>query len=159
MIIKTADLCDSYPEKINIANPIFRDFGQKLAFAGNIITIKCSNDNSLVRDALESSGHNNVLVIDGGASMECALLGDQLAELACKNHWEGIVVNGCIRDAAEILQINIGVKAITTHPLKSIKRGVGEKNISVDFAGISFAPGDYLYADIDGVIVTPSKLT
>ena len=109
------------------------------------------------KDSIEKD--DNVLVIDGGASMECALLGDQLAELACKNHWEGIVVNGCIRDAAEILQINIGVKAITTHPLKSIKRGVGEKNISVDFAGISFAPGDYLYADIDGVIVTPSKLT
>jgi len=159
MTFKTADICDSCPEKINIAQPIFRDFGGKLTFSGKITTIMCLNDNSLVRDALESEGSNSVLVVDGNASMECALLGDQLAELAYKSHWEGIIINGCIRDAAMIAKINIGVKAIATHPLKSIKKGAGKKNISVNFAGADFIPGEYLYADVDGVIVTPSQLS
>ena len=105
MVLKTADICDSYAEKINIAQPIFKDFGGKSVFSRKIITIKCLNDNSLVRDALESDGSNSVLVVDGDASMQCALLGDQLAELACKNHWEGIIINGCIRDAAEVAKL------------------------------------------------------
>ncbi len=158
MDFKTADLCDQYADVLQVADPIFADYGGDLAFGGEIVTLKVFEDNSLVRAALQEPGAGRVLVVDGGGSMRCALLGDQLAELAEKNGWAGVVVYGCIRDAADIAEIGIGVKALGTHPLKSIKRGIGERDVPVRFAGVTFRPGHWLYADEDGIVVAERAL-
>ena len=154
MILLTTDISDELGDDAQVADPVFRDFGARAIFDGPISTVKCHEDNSLVRQALEEPGNGRVLVVDGGASMRCALFGDMLATLAEDNDWAALVVNGCIRDSAEISTINIGVKALATHPRKSVKRGVGERDVAVHFAGITFHPGAYLYADEDGIVVT-----
>lgn len=154
MILLTTDISDDLGDDAQVADPVFRDFGGRAIFNGPISTVKCHEDNSLVRQALEEPGNGRVLVVDGGASMRCALFGDMLATLAEENDWSALVVNGCIRDSAEIASIDIGVKALATHPRKSVKRGVGERDVAVHFAGISFYPGQHLYADEDGIVVT-----
>ncbi|MGD8556848.1 MAG: ribonuclease E activity regulator RraA, partial [Chromatiales bacterium] len=147
MQFKTADLCDAHSDTLQIAEPGFRDYGGSTRFHGEIVTLKLFEDNSLVRDTLALPGHGKVLVVDGGGSRRCALLGDMLAAKAVENGWNGILINGCIRDAAEIAGMPLGVKALDTHPLKSIKRGVGETNLQLRFAGVTFNPGASLYAD------------
>ena len=158
MRFKTADLCDAHSDTLQVAEPGFRDYGGHSRFYGQIVTLKLFEDNSLVRDTLALPGHGKVLVVDGGGSRRCALLGDMLAAKALENSWSGILVNGCIRDSAEIANMALGVKALDTHPLKSIKRGFGETNLQLHFAGVSFNPGDSLYADEDGVILSPEPL-
>ncbi|MBV5277330.1 ribonuclease E activity regulator RraA, partial [bacterium] len=118
--------------------------------SGQIVTLKLFEDNSLVRVAFAEEGKGKVLVIDGGGSLRCALVGDQLAILAQKNGWEGVMVYGCIRDSVDINQTDIGVRALNTHPLKSVKKGVGERDLAVTFGGVTFSPGEWLYADEDG---------
>ncbi|CAM2896855.1 ribonuclease E activity regulator RraA [Flavobacterium frigoris] len=154
----TADLWDKYETLLSCVDPIFNHFGNKKMFSGKIMTIKLFEDNSLVRKQLESDGKDKVLVIDGGASLRCALIGDQLAALAIQNNWEGIIVNGCIRDSAVINSMNIGIKALNTSPVKSVKRNLGEINIPVKFGGITFIPEDYIYADGDGILVSKNNL-
>ena len=159
----TADLLDQHEDaaragRVRVVEPMFRAFGGRPRFHGAIATLKVFEDNSLVRTALEEAGKGRVLVVDGGGSMRCALLGDQLAELAEENDWAGVVVNGCIRDSAAIGELGVGVKALGVHPLKSVKRGVGERDIPVRFAGVNFIPGHYLYADEDGLIVSEKPL-
>ena len=157
---KTTDLCDEHPDKVSIAEPIgFKDFGGKRYFSGTIHTIKCFEDNSLVRKALESNGTGKVLVVDGGGSMRCALLGDMLADLAIKNKWSGIIIYGCIRDSEAIGQLSLGVKALNTIPLKSNKRNEGQENSTVRFAGTDFTPGRFVYCDSDGIIVAEEELS
>lgn len=160
MSLATADLCDQFSEQENfqIAEPTFQSFGKKTAFNGQITTLKVFEDNSLVRQTLEEKVENRVLVIDGGGSRRCALLGDNLASLACNNGWEGIIVYGCIRDSATINQRDIGIRALSTHPQKSHKRGLGERDVMITFAGINFKKDHYLYADEDGIIVSETKL-
>ncbi|KAB7627646.1 ribonuclease E activity regulator RraA [Alkalilimnicola sp. S0819] len=158
MSLKTTDLCDEHSERLRIAAPMFITYGGRRLFNGPVSTVKVFEDNSLVRAALEEAGEGRVLVVDGGGSMRCALLGDQLAELGRKNDWAGVVVYGCIRDSEDIAGIDIGVKALNTHPLKSVKKGVGERDVPVSFAGITVRPGDYLYADDDGVVVAEGSL-
>ncbi|MBL8471931.1 MAG: ribonuclease E activity regulator RraA [Rhodocyclaceae bacterium] len=158
MEIHTADLCDEHAGKLRVCQPMFRSFGGRPAFGGAIATLKLFEDNSLVRTALESEGRGRVLVIDGGGSLRCALVGDQLALLGVKNGWAGIVVYGSIRDSAAIAQMDIGVMALGTHPMKTVKKGLGEADVPVSFGGISFHPGEYLYADADGVIVAAEPL-
>lgn len=158
MSFATADLCDQHEDKIKVAEPIFRGYGANPTFAGRIATVKVFEDNVLVRQALTEKGDGRVLVVDGGGSLRCALVGDQLAELACANGWSGIVVYGCIRDSATIDKIALGVRALATHPLKSIKKGAGDRNIPVTFAGVTFVPDQCLYADEDGVIVSAVDL-
>ena len=150
----TTDLCDLYSDEISIAAPLFNDYGGVKQFHGQIVTVKVFEDNVLVKETLGQKVDGNVLVVDGGGSLRCALLGDMLAGMAKENGWSGIVVNGCIRDSVEIATIDVGVKALNTLPLKSIKRGEGQKQIPVHFAGITFKPGDFLYADEDGLIVS-----
>ena len=128
------------------------------SFSGQIVTLKIFEDNSLVRTAFAENGQGKVLVIDGGGSLRCALVGDQLAILAQKNGWEGVVVYGCIRDSGDINGINIGVRALNTHPQKSIKKNVGDRDIAVTFGGVTFNPGEWLYADEDGVLVSAKPL-
>ncbi len=154
----TADLCDEFAEKIRVADPIFKSYGAVQTFAGEIYTVKVHEDNALVRELLSRTVNAGVLVVDGGASLHCALVGDNLANLAVKNGWQGIVVYGCIRDCAAIAQIDIGIKALNTFPRKSIRKGHGEQNIPLSFAGVTFVPGHYLYADADGVLVAEQRL-
>jgi regulator of ribonuclease activity A len=155
---KTTDICDQYSDRVRIAAPIFTDYGGRRMFEGSVATVKVFEDNSLVRQALEGQGEGRVLVVDGGGSMRCALLGDQLAELGHRNGWSGIVVYGCIRDSADIAGIDLGVKALLTHPLKSVKKNIGDHEVPVTFAGITIQPGDYLYADEDGIVVADAAL-
>jgi regulator of ribonuclease activity A len=162
MTFKTPDLCDQYEDNIGktlrVVAPMFQRYGGRTTFSGEIVTLKLFEDNTLVREVLGESGKGKVLVIDGGGSLRCALVGDQLAILAQKNGWEGIVVYGCIRDSGDINQIDIGVRALNTHPQKSIKRGVGERNLAVTFGGVTFNAGEFLYADEDGVLVSSVAL-
>ena len=154
----TADLYDTHGEDLRVLAPIFRDFGGLQIFAGPVVTLKVHEDNSLVRAALEEPGQGRVLVVVGGGSLRCALVGDNLAALGHKNGWAGLVVYGCIRDAVPISTIAIGVKAIATNPRKSVKKGEGERDVTLRFAEVVIAPGDYLYADIDGVVVANKQL-
>ncbi|TNG00473.1 MAG: RraA family protein [Gammaproteobacteria bacterium] len=154
MSISTADLSDELQDRVRIAVPGFRCFGSRTSFSGIISTVKCFEDNSLVRSALQEPADGRVLVVDGGASMNCALLGDILAGMAADNGWPGIIVNGCIRDSAVIASIDIGVRALDTHPRKSVKLGAGERDVALHFAGIDFVPGDTVYVDEDGILVT-----
>lgn len=158
MDILTTDLCDANEGRVRVCTPMFRSFGGRTSFHGPIATLKLFEDNSLVRNSLEQAGNGRVLVVDGGGSMRCALVGDQLALLGVKNGWAGVVVYGCIRDSKAISVMDIGVFALGTHPMKSIKKGVGESDIAVTFGGITFTPGEYLYADEDGVIVSTESL-
>lgn len=158
MTLATTDLCDAHEGKVRIAAPIFRSFGGKTAFYGPIATLKLFEDNGLVRKTLDTPGEGRVLVIDGGGSLRCALLGDQLAALAVKNGWAGVVVWGCIRDSKAISTMALGVFALATHPQKTLKKNLGDAEIPVSFAGITFVPGEWLYADEDGLIVSTSAL-
>ena len=159
MSLLTTDLCDNNPDKVRIAEPIgFKDYGGQKLFSGKIETVKCFEDNSLVRQALEQNGEGKVLVIDGGGSMRCALLGDMLGDLAVKNKWNGIIVYGCIRDSAAMAKLTLGVKALNVIPLKSNKRNEGQQNIPVRFAGVDFTPDEFVYCDEDGIIVSGENL-
>ncbi len=160
MSFKTPDLCDDHSDELQIVlgTPNFNDYGGNTAFSGPICTLKIFEDNTLVRKQLESDGQGRVLVVDGGGSNRCALLGDMLAELGVKNNWAGVVVYGCIRDSADIGQLAIGVKALGTMPLKSVKRGEGQVDIPVTFQGVTFNPGDYIYCDQDGMITAKRDL-
>ena len=154
----TADLYDDFADRLQVATPMFRDFGNKCQFSGPISTLKVHEDNTLVRAALEEAGEGRVLVVDGGGSLRCALVGDMLAQLGVDNGWQGIVVYGCIRDAAVMASMDIGIKALDTNPRKSVKKGVGERDIEVEFANVRFVPGAYLYADTDGILLANEKL-
>ena len=158
MSFATADLYDEYEEELQIAKPMFNDYGGLKQFSGPALTLKVFEDNSLVRAALEEPGLGKVLIVEGGASLRCALLGDMLAELGVKNGWVGIIVYGCIRDSVMIGKMNIGVKALNTTPRKSVKKGVGDRDIAITFADVTINPGDFIYADEDGFVVAKSKL-
>ncbi|MFT4833372.1 MAG: regulator of ribonuclease activity A [Marinoscillum sp.] len=152
--ISSADLWDQHGAHLHCVDPIFQSFGLKDSFHGAITTLKLYEDNSMVREELAKNGKGKVLVIDGGGSLRCALVGDQLAQLAMDNQWEGLLVFGCIRDAALINKMDIGIRAINTCPVKSIKKNQGEKDIIVKFAATTFTPGHYLYADADGILTS-----
>lgn len=158
MDLLTTDICDAHETAVRVVEPMFSSFGARAAFHGRIATLKLFEDNSLVRAALESPGESRVLVIDGGGSLRRALVGDQLAALGVKNGWMGIVVYGCIRDSRAIGAMDIGVLAIDTHPMKTVKKNVGEADIPVTFGGVTFVPGEWLYADEDGVIVSTNPI-
>lgn len=158
MQFKTADLSDDFRETLQVASPIFVSYGAKPAFCGSIVTVKVFEDNVLVKEQFQQNGKGKVLVVDGGGSERVALMGDNVAALAIENEWEGVVIFGCIRDAADIDEMEIGIRAIGTHPFKSYKKGEGEVQIPLQFAACKFTPGEYLYADEDGIIVSPQKI-
>ncbi|MFG6113755.1 ribonuclease E activity regulator RraA [Halobacillus sp. MO56] len=158
MTIKTADLCDEYPEKLSIVDPSFSSFGKKKSFFGPIYTVKVKDDNVLVREALETIPPGHVLVVDGAASKNCALMGGNLAEIAAERGLAGVIINGYIRDLLEVCETDTGVIALGTIPLKSKKEGKGEKNITLEFGNTAWNPGDYVYVDEDGIVVSTEKL-
>lgn len=155
--VKTADLYDIYDEKLQVCEPIFRQYGRNENFNGSIVTLKCFEDNSLVRELVSKPGNSQVLVVDGGGSLRCAMLGDQLTKMAVDSGWAGIVIFGCIRDSEEIGEMPIGVLALATNPRKSVKKGVGEIGKVMTFAGVTFRPGEWLYADRDGVVLLEKR--
>ena len=153
------DLCDQYGDSLRVLSPMLKNFGGNNCFHGKISTIKCHEDNSFVADAVREEGGGSVLVVDGGGSSRCALLGDNLAAIAASNSWAGIIVFGCVRDVAVLKDISLGIQAIAPHPMKSVKRQVGLRDVEVSFGGVSFIPGQYVYADDNGVIVSEDELT
>lgn len=158
MEFQTADLYDDHGDNLQVATPMFKSYGKLSAFGGAIVTIKCHEDNSLVREELGKDGSGKILVVDGGGSLRRALVGDRLAEKGIKNNWKGIIVFGCIRDSKLINEMDIGIRALNTNPAKTVKRGVGLLNEVVNFANVTFTPGHFVYADEDGIVVSAEKL-
>lgn len=137
---------------------MLRNFGEKKAFGGEIVTVKCFEDNSLVKEHAGNDGTGKVMVVDGGGSLRCALLGDMIAENAVKHHWEGIIIYGCVRDVDALARLDLGVQALASIPIKSHRQGRGDLNINITFGGITFKAGEYVYADNNGVIVSGHTL-
>jgi len=158
MSFSTPDLCDANPDDVRVVEPMFNNYGGKAVFGGEIVTVKCFEDNSRVKEAAAQPGHGKVLVVDGGGSMRRALLGDMIAADAMKNGWEGFIIYGAIRDVDDIADFDFGVQALTTIPLKTDRRGLGDNNVPVSFGGVTFTPGEYVYADNNGVIVSTKPL-
>ncbi len=155
---KTADLYDRYEEQLQVCTPLLQHFGGHGAFHGRIATLRCFEDNSLVARHLSEPGEGRVLVVDAGGSLRCAMLGDILAQKAVDNGWAGVVMFGCIRDCEDIGKMPLGVLALAANPRKSVKKGVGEAGIPVEFAGVVFHVNEWLYADQDGVVILPDQL-
>lgn len=155
----TPDLCDEYPELVRVLEPMMGNYGGRDSFGGEIVTIKCFEDNSLVREQVAQPGKGKVLVVDAGGSFRRACLGDMLAEKAVANGWEGIIMYGCIRDVDAIAELDLGVQALGSHPMKTDKKGIGELNVEVTFGGVTFVPGEFVYADNNGVIASSEALS
>lgn len=159
MSFSTADLYDANEGKVHVALPLFQSYGLKKQFYGQIYTVKCFEDNTPVGEVLRNeNGKGKVLVIDGGGSLRCALVGDLIATAAIKNEWEGIIVFGCIRDSAVINDMQIGIKALNTNPTKSVKKYPGLRNEVVDFANVFFHPNEFVYSDEDGILISKTAL-
>lgn len=154
----TPDLCDAHPE-VQVVEPRFRGFGGRVAFHGAIATVRCHEDNSRVRELAGTPGQGRVMVVDGGGSLRRALLGDQIAANAARNGWAGFLIHGAVRDVEVLAQLDLGAQALAAHPMKTEKRGLGEVDVPVGFAGVDFHPGHWLYADANGVIVSMRPLT
>lgn len=152
------DLCDAYGNAVHVVSPMFVNYGGRTRFSGPAATVRCFEDNSLVRERLEEPGDGHVLVVDGGGSMRCALVGDNLGEAAVGNGWAGIIVYGCVRDTAALGALSLGVRGLNVHPRKSVKQGAGERDVSVSLAGVTVEPGHWVYADEDGMIVSEHPL-
>ncbi|KTA92733.1 ribonuclease activity regulator protein RraA [Aeromonas salmonicida subsp. smithia] len=150
------DLCDQHGDALQVADPLFHDFGGKPLFYGQAVTLSCYEDNSLVRELVNRPGQGRV--IDGGGSLRRALLGDQLAIKAAEQGWEGIVIFGAVRDVGTLATLALGVKALAACPVKTEKLGQGELDAVVSFAGVTIHPGDYVYADLNGVLVSATRL-
>lgn len=158
MSFVTCDLCDDHPQDVRVCEPMFASFGGREAFGGEIVTVKCHEDNSRVKELLATPGRGKVLVVDGGGSLRCALMGDMIGESAVQNGWEGVVIYGCVRDVDALAGLDLGVHAVAAIPLKSVRKDVGETGLDITFGGVTFVQGQYVYADNNGVIVSPKKL-
>lgn len=166
----TCDLCDAHkndsPSDFQVMPPVFRDYGAVRKFCGPVVTVKCFEDNSLVKAAVDSPGFEEtplgrvrkVLVVDGGGSLRRALLGGNLGTAAAKNGWAGIVIDGCVRDVAELGALAVGIRALASMPLPTEKRNEGQKDIALQIQGVRIHPGDWLYADEDGMVVSARRL-
>ena len=159
----TCDLCDAHKAAfgaggdhgLRVLPPVYRDFGARRRFGGPVATVKCFEDNSLVKSAVESPGHGRVLVVDGGGSLRRALLGGNLAAAAVRNGWAGVVIDGCVRDVEELAACDLGIRALAAMPLPTDKRGEGQRDVPVQVQGVWVRPGDRLQADADGIVVMP----
>jgi regulator of ribonuclease activity A len=154
----TADLSDAHPESVRVLEPLFRDYGASDHFSGPVETVQVFEDNALVRRTLEGKGDGRVLVVDGGGSLRCALVGGRLAQLARSNGWSGLLINGCVRDLVELARIPIGIRALNATPVRSSKQGKGSVGLALRFAGVVILPGQMLYADHDGTLLADRPL-
>lgn len=153
----TADLVDEHGDALLVCDTQFRRFGRHRAFSGRVRTVSCYQDNGLLRELLRTPGEGAVLVVDGGGSLHSALTGDVIAASAVENGWAGLVINGAVRDSAVLADMELGIKALGVNPRKSCKAKAGSVDVPVGFGGITFTPGDLLYADEDGVVLLPSN--
>lgn len=157
----TCDLCDSHKNDTDgdfrVLPPVFREFGGRAAFAGAVATVKCHEDNTLVKAAVDAPGHGRVLVVDGGGSLRRALVGGNLAAAAARNGWAGVVVDGCVRDVAELAGCELGIRALAAMPLPTEKRNQGQSDVPVQIQGVWVRPGDWLVADADGIVVMAAR--
>lgn len=158
MSVKTADLWDQFEQQLQVTEPVFGNYGAIDSFHGKSVCVRVFEDNILVRQTLETNGRERVLVVDGGGSVKCALVGDILTQLAIDNQWNGLIIFGAIRDSKEISEMPIGLKALNTSPRKSGKQGIGTTGESLQFAGVTIRPGDHIYADSDGILVAGQDL-
>ncbi len=158
MEYNTSALCDIYSEQVDVLEPMFSNFGGSASFAGQITTVKCFEDNGLIREVLEQDGLGRILLIDGGGSLRCALIDAELASIAEENDWEGILVYGCVREVDELEDMSLGIQALASIPVGAGSQGVGEVDVAVNFGGVTFLPEDYLYADNTGVIISQERL-
>lgn len=155
----TCDILDDHPQDdIQVMSPSldgksFKSYGARKSFSGQVVTVKCFEDNSRVKELLATDGIGKVLVVDGGASMRCALMGDLIAESAVKNHWNGVVIYGCVRDVDAITSLDLGVHALAAIPQKSHRKGLGEVDVTLSFGSITIKSGDYIYADNNGILI------
>ncbi len=159
MDVATADLIDAHGDRLRSCELQLRQYGAKSRFFGRVRTLKTFEDNALLKDTVASAGDGAVLVVDGAGSLRCALVGDVLAGLAVRSGWAGLIIHGAIRDSAAIARLPIGVKALGTNPRKSGKTGHGSLDVAVSFGGIEFRPGDWLYSDEDGIVVSTERLS
>lgn len=159
----SCDLCDAHKNdnsgSFRVLPPVFRDYGGILKFCGPVVTVKCFEDNSLVKAAVDSPGEGRVLVVDGGGSLRRALLGGNLGAAAARNGWAGVVIDGCVRDVAELARCSTGIRALAAMPLPTEKRQEGQRDVDVQVQGVWIRPGDWLYADEDGIVVMNKPLT
>ena len=153
----TCDLCDAHIADVGtrffVLPPVFRDFGAVPRFRGVVATVRCHEDNSMVKAALDEPGDGRVLVVDGGGSVRRALVGGNVAAAAAKNGWAGIVVDGAVRDVAELAEARVGIRALALTPIPTAKRGAGERDVAVQIHGVWVRPGDRLFADADGIVL------
>lgn len=154
----TADLYDRYGDAVAVCAPVFRDFGGRVAFHGEAVTVKCHEDNSRIKEVLAEPGNGRVLVVDAGMSVRCAMLGDLIAASAERNHWSGVVLTAAVRDTAVLATLDLGIKALAATPRKSVRRDEGQRDVPVEIAGVLVHPGDWVYADADGVLVSRTAL-
>lgn len=160
----TCDLLDDHPEKnLQVISPsidgkYFKSYGARKQFSGQVVTVKCFEDNSRVKELLATEGAGKVLVVDGGASMRCALMGDMIAESAVQQQWNGVIIYGCVRDVDAIAELDLGVHALASIPRKSKRQGVGDINLSLSFGDVTIDSGDYIYADNNGIVISKEKL-
>lgn len=160
----TCDLLDDNEDKlIHVIPPMidgkaWRQYGGVATFGGQAVTVKCFEDNSRVKELLATDGQGKILVVDGGASMRCALMGDMIAKSAMDNGWAGVIISGCVRDVDEIAKMELGVLALASIPKKSVRKGVGETGLPISIGGVTIHDGDFIYADNNGVIVSGDKL-
>lgn len=158
----TCDLCDGFKNDstggFRVLPPVFRDYGAVRAFCGPVVTVKCFEDNSLVKAAVDSPGLGRVLVVDGGGSLRRALLGGNLGAAAARNGWAGVVIDGCVRDVAELATHPVGIRALASMPLPTEKRNEGRRDVAVQIQGVWLRPGDWLYADADGIVISSKPL-
>ena len=152
-VTPTADLYDERGDELASVALQFGNFGGRDAFSGPVRTIRCFQDNGLVKSVLNSPGHGAVLVVDGGGSLETALMGDMIAAAAVANGWSGVIINGAVRDRTALAQLPLGVKALGSNPRKSAKESSGETNVAVEIGGVVFRPGATVHADLDGILV------
>ncbi|AGH80411.1 ribonuclease activity regulator protein RraA [Psychromonas sp. CNPT3] len=158
MQYNTSLLCDIYADTIDVVEPLLTNFGGRNSFAGEVVTVKCFESVGLIYKALEENGTGKVLLVDGGGSIRRALVNVHIAELAIENGWEGIVVNGCVREVAQLEEMDIGIQAITAIPVGADDTEVGDINVPINFAGVTFLPEDILYADSTGIVISPEPL-
>lgn len=156
--MKTADLMDVYQEELQSCEIQFRNYGGRKAFWGPCKTLKCENDNVILKQMLETVGDGSVLIVDGGGSLRTALMGDSIAEIGRRNNWAGIIIHGAVRDTVALVELDFGVKAVGSNPRKSRKNGEGQANVSVRFGGITVNPGDWAYSDEDGIVIAGREL-
>jgi regulator of ribonuclease activity A len=149
----TADLCDEHADAARVLPPVFRSFGARARFSGTLVTVKCFEDNVLIKATLATPGRGKVLAVDGGGSLRCALFGDMLAHIAAEAGWEGVVLHGCVRDTVGIARFDLGVRALGSHPRPPQRRGEGVVGVPIQLAGVACVPGDLLFADEDGMVI------